>query len=938
MKKLVGLFGLLTACAWSQSESGSSALTGTVLDPAGRGVSGATLEVVQKETGYRRKTLSDSEGRFSAPVLPVGVYSVETTASGFAKGKLDGVVLAVGESQVVTIRLALAAVDQQVTVSDQVSAVEPDQTATATSIGTKAIETLPIRGRNFTEFAQLTPAVVQESDRFGLVFAGQRSINSNVAVDGADFNDPLQGNQRGGNAPTFFFPQSAVREFQVVRSGATAEVGRTNAGFVNVVTRGGGNQFSGDLFYFNRNKTLTSPDAFGRKLNNRQNQFGGSIGGPLKKDKAFFFVAAEQNLLRVPFVVQFQRQAANVTVPADLLALQGEQRGTNSPFALYVREDTNLSEKHSLNFTYNYSRSRGENFNFDSPQIDSAVSTNYLYKGDSHAGKVSLVSVLTPRLINEARGQIATDNRIEDPNSNVAQIVINGFGTIGGDSGRPRRFDSTRYQVQENMTWTRGRSQLRFGVDVNVNALRQQRESNIQGRYDFTSLTNYSNRNISRFRQTLTGFDPKELIFSGHQQEAALFVTEKLSLRRDLTLTAGLRWEGQWNPQPTRPNPLVPQTAKIPNDLGMWQPRVGLSWAPGKGNTVVRLSGGLFSARTPANLFQRVFTNNGLTALAVDSRFDPAILPLLRFPNPLATLPPSIRVPVQRVFGFDRAFVNPQSAQFSATVEQAFGQETVLSVGYIRNATWHLQRRLDRNLFPPVINAAGVAIFPTTRPNPAIGWLSVNEATAHSTYDGLVLTVRRRFSRRFQMQANYTFAKNYDDDSNERNFSRETTLNVYDLKAERAPSKQDVRHNFNVSGLVNVPWKFTFSGIAIARSGFPYTATIGFDTQNDGNDDNDRAILNGKVVGRNSFRQPKFFDLDLRIQRGFKFGERRELLLSAEGFNVTKAANRNFGNDSISLFGTAAAPVATAGQALFAPSTARYGGPRQLQLGARFVF
>jgi hypothetical protein len=125
----------------------------------------------------------------------------------------------------------------------------------------------------------LTPAVVQESDRNGLVVAGQRSINSNVAIDGADFNDALQGNQRGGNESVFFFPQTAVREFQVVRSGANAEVGRTNAGFVNVVTKSGTNDFRGEAFYFNRNKKLTSPDAFGQKLNNQQNQFGGSIGG-----------------------------------------------------------------------------------------------------------------------------------------------------------------------------------------------------------------------------------------------------------------------------------------------------------------------------------------------------------------------------------------------------------------------------------------------------------------------------------------------------------------------------------------------------------------------------------------------------------------------------------------------------------------------------------
>ena len=259
--------------AFAQTESGGGAIVGVIADPFGKVVSEAVVELRNRETGYTRKVTSAGDGRFSAPVLPVGEYSLEAVAPGFAKATLESLKLDVGESKSVSIRLKLASVQEQVTVTAEASVIDPHESASASSIGSRAIETLPIRGRNFTEFAQLTPGVMQEADRSGLVFAGQRSINSNIAIDGADFNDPLQGNQRGGNQPVFFFPQSAVREFQVVRSGAAAEVGRTNAGFVNVVTRSGSNEIHGDAFYFNRNKTFTSPDAFGRQLDNRQNQF-----------------------------------------------------------------------------------------------------------------------------------------------------------------------------------------------------------------------------------------------------------------------------------------------------------------------------------------------------------------------------------------------------------------------------------------------------------------------------------------------------------------------------------------------------------------------------------------------------------------------------------------------------------------------------------------
>jgi len=929
---------LLGVGAAAQSASGSAAVEGTITDANGAVVAGAKVAVRNLETGLERTATTDVRGNFSVPVLPVGRYEVKAQADGFSEAKRD-VLLTVGETAPVNFKLTAAGVSAQVTVSAGAEAIDAEDSATATTLTRRSVQDLPIRGRNFTEFVQLTPAIVQESDRFGLIISGQRSINSNVAIDGADFNDPVQGNQRGGNESVFFFPQTAVREFQVVRSGASAEVGRTGAGFVNVVTKSGTNDWHGEAFYFNRNRQLTSADAFDRKLDNAQNQFGGSVGGPLQRDRAFFFIGAEQNFLRVPFVVQFQPQAAGVTVPADLLALTGEQHGTNNPTAVFARADLMLSQQNSLNVQYTSARLRGENFNFDSPQLDAAATNNFLRTTDSHGGKVGLVTVFTPGLINEFRAQIATDFRNETPNTLLPQISITGFGTIGGDVGRPRRFESTRYELTDNASLTSSAHRLRFGFDYNLNRVAQQRESNIQGRYDFTSLANYLARRISRYRQTISTLNADALTFRGHQNELAFYAQDKVALRRDLTLSAGLRWEGQWNPQPTNPNPALPQTARIPNDLAQWQPRLALAWdVRGQGSRVIRLSAGLFDARTPANLFQRVFTDNGTNALAVDSRTDAQILNFVPFPNPLASFPPGIKVPVQRVFGFEPHFRNPRSFQTAATIEQRLGQDFVVSLGYVHNSTWNLQRRLDRNLFPPTSDATGLPIFPKTRPNPNFAQIEINESSAHSRYDAAILTATRRLSRRFQFQANYTLAYNRDDDSNERNFSRETALDPFNLHLENTWSKQDVRHNFNLNGLVDLPYGFTLSGILFARSAFPFTPVIGSDQQNDANDDNDRAIIGGRVAGRNSLRQPKFFNLDLRLLKAFRFGESRHLDFTAEFFNVTRALNKNFGNDSISVYGTPAAPVVTAGQPLFAPSTARFGGPRQLQLGLRFVF
>ena len=694
---------------------------------------------------------------------------------------------------------------------ERVAPLDRSGGASSTIISQRAIEELPVRGRNFTEFVQLSPTVVQESDRFGLVISGQRSINSNVAIDGADFNDPLQGNQRGGNETAFFFPQSAVREFQVVRSGAGAEIGRTGAGFVNVVTKSGANQPHGEAFLNLRNRTLTSADAFDRKLDNR--------------------------------------------------------------------------------------------------------------------------------LLSDIRFQAATDNRLEDPNSYQAQIVITGFGTLGGDTGRPRRFDARREQVAQNLTWTAGAQQLKFGWDVNITHVHQERESNTLGRYDFTSLANYLTRNISRFRQTVAAFAAEDLVYRGTGQEAAVFLQDRLDIRPGLTLNAGLRWEGQWNPQPERPNPAFPETALIPNDLTMWQPRAAMTWdATGRGRTILRLSTGVFASRTPANLFQRVTTDNGLTALAVDSRTDATILPRLVFPNALPLLPAGTRVPAQRIFGFDPGFQNPRTYQHAITLEQQIGPATQATIGFVHADARYLQRRLDRNLFPPTIDATGLPVYPATRPNTTIAQLEINDSGARGRYDALALSLGHRLASRVQMLAHYTLAYNKDDDSNERNFSRETTLNVFDTGAEYTWSKQDVRHAFNASTVIDVPGGFTAGAVLIARSGFPFTPVIGADQQRDANDDNDRAIINGRVADRNSMRQPAFFDLDLSLVKALRLGSGRKIDLMIQVFNATRASNKNFANDSVSVYGTPAAPVATAGQPLFAPSTARFGGPRQVQLGVRASF
>jgi hypothetical protein len=202
----------------------------------------------------------------------------------------------------------------------------------------------------------------------------------------------------------------------------------------------------------------------------------------------------------------------------------------------------------------------------------------------------------------------------------------------------------------------------------------------------------------------------------------------------------------------------------------------------------------------------------------------------------------------------------------------------------------------------------------------------------------LLITATSQISRRTQLTANYTLSKTQDDDSNLGPYSIASALNPYDLQAERGDSLQDVRNNFNLSAVINLPVGFKFNPILVARSGLPYTPLIGFDTQNDANDWNDRAIINGTEAARNSMRQSSFANLDLRIVKDFTLeGVGHHLDLFMDVFNVTGTGNRNFGPEGVSLFGLPSSPVFTAGQALFAPNVTHLGGPREVQFTARLV-
>ena len=990
-KRLPVVFFVLTSGLFAQSETGRAALEGTVSDPSGKTIAAAAIAVRDTQTGLQRALKTNAEGSFRASALPVGLYTLEATSEGFGTARVTNIALTVGETKTVSITLQVSSVSTQVTVQENAQIVNEADVSNGTSLNERAIEDLPIRGRNFAQFLQLTPNSMQEQNRFGIVVNGQRSHLVNISLDGVDFSDPLQGGQRGGaNQSEYFFPQIAVREFQVVRDGASAEVGRTNSGYVNVVTKSGTNTLHGEGFYNNRNGGLTSPDAFGNDSSaNAQNQFGGAAGGPVKKDRLFFFGAVEKNLVTIPYTVKFNTPSGNVPIPADIASQQGTFAGKNNPLVAFGRLDYQLTPKHSLNLQYTYAAQFGLTFNGPTGQTNAAVTNNLELDRASQGIKGALTSVLSPNVINEVRAQWAYDNRLFSPKSLLPEVDFSdNWAVLGGGKAGFEIYNVKKTQVLDNVSWTHRIHSLKFGVDVNINREQQLREANYSGLYLFKTLSDYlaalagDKSKISRYQQSVAA-NGTQGTYDGTQQDHAVFITDTMRVRKDLTITAGLRWEGQINPQPTTPNPAYPITSKIPNDLGMWQPRLGIAWnVRGNGSTVVRVSGGLFDAHTPGYLMQKVFTDNGLNTLVLDTSVDPTLVNFLTVPKRVDAPPTGVKTPlVGFIFGFDPNYKNPRSGQVALSIEQKIDKDTKVTVGFVRNSTWALQRRIDTNLFAPSILPNGMPVYPTfdaagklvyasswdpasgpvfldstgktlkpavARPDPNVAQININKSVGHSSYNGFSMSIQRRMSRRLQFGMNFTHAFNRDDDSNERDFNRQTALNTYNLKLDSAWSKNDIRNSGNINLLYDLGRGFTLSTLFLAHTGYPVKAVLGADLQNDGNSVNDVPVINGAIAYRNTFRQPGFLDWDVRLLKEFKMGERARVDFSIEGFNLTRSTNKQFNGDGESSFGSPQAKVNpntglpfTSNTALIptlSPGADYFGGARQAQLGIRFVF
>jgi outer membrane receptor protein involved in Fe transport len=940
----IGLLGLLLAVLalplLAQSQVAGGEIVGTVTDETGGVLPGVTVTIRNQATGVSRDTQTDERGRYRAPLLPVGTYEVSAALDGFATTRLKDLTLTIGQTLSADISLRAAA-SEEIVVTAEAPVLDKERSAQASTVSERSVANLPVNGRNFIDFVLTTPGVTRDVRQGDISFAGQRGTLNSLIVDGADNNNTFFGQTLGrtgsGRAP-YQFSQDAVQEFQVNRNAYSAEYGRAGGAVINVVTKSGTNDFHGSLFEFYRDKSLNENSFVNKtavpprpKSPYQYDQFGGSLGGPIRRDKAFFFINYDGQRNTIPNDVNLDQNLAGLTLPNDpdtvagLAKLRAKanswERGQNQDVFL-GKVDWSLSDAHRVSVRYNDQDFTGQNFenggatNTEEHTGDSLVNTKSL--------NASLASVFGADLFNEVRGQWAKDEEPGKANSNLPEATIRQNGrtilTIGRNFFSPRETTIKRWQVADTLTNVRGAHTFKLGFDVNNDKIKNFFPGNFGGSYTFNSIASY-NRGIpngsgERYVQAFPGDGTTGATTHPDIKEYAAFAQDQWEVRNNLSVTFGLRYDLQDFAQPSVRNPDAQlaaagiDTSDLHIDRNNLAPRLGLSWSPNP-KTVVRAGYGLFYGRTPSIMVGTAHSNNGINVQTVT--FTGNQVPT--YPNTFPTLPSGAALPKPTIFVFDKDYENPEVHQASLGVDYALTDDVALAAGYLYVRGKKLQRSTDINLFAPVateipVQGGGsvtVQRFPAARPFTNFDRIIEFQSTAESEYNGLTLELRKRFNGYYQANIAYTLGKVTDtvpdatavvpSSGDDAKFAS----NPFDFNADDAPGNNDQRHRLVFSGLWDLAyWKgatggkrylldgWSISWIATWQSGQPYSKTVTNDLNRDGNTRND--IVPGS---RNSVYLPDTYNIDLRIAKRIPLTNGLNLDLIAEAFNLLDRDNIN---------------------------------------------
>lgn len=992
MKRLLCVAVLVCALPFAAGaqQALTGTITGTVLDASNAAIPGAQITARNQATGLERTTTSGELGIYTLPLLPVGEYDVSAKAEGFAESKVGPVRVGVGQLLTVDLRLAVGAVAQQVTVEGQVAALETTRTSVASTVDSNQISNLGLNGRDFLNFILLTPGVTRDVRGGDLSFAGQRGVMNNLQVDGAENNNSFFGQALGrtgtGRAP-YQFSVDSVEEFQVNSNSFTAEFGRAGGAVINVVTKSGTNDFHGSGFWFFRDRYMNA-NTF---INNSQrrprqpfhvNQFGGTLGGPVVKNKDFFFFNYDGQRRRLPNPVFLgvPIPAALATNPANAQAIQ-RLTALLTPYTLafnqdvfLVKNDWQLSDRHRLSVRYNYQRFNGEGLESSGNQLAQEHSGVAQVKTDTVTA--SLSSVLSSKWLNEFRFQFLRDDEPGIPRTLGVETVLRHSGTTGlifGSSSISPRFANIKgYQWVDNLTYTLGRHTLKTGLDINHNRIENFFAGNARGSYTFNSYDDFlaSPPRPASYVQAFPGAGTLGFLTKPNFTDLGFYVQDEFRVTPKLTLNFGLRYDLSLLTRPPVKNP-DPQlaafgvdTSFLENDTNNFGPRFGFAYRPLNSNRVVVRGGyGFYYGRTPQIMVSTAFNQNGISGVSLS--FTGAAIPA--YPNTFSSRPGAGTPARPSIFFFDQNYVLPLTFQSSLGVEFEVLRNTTLALSYLNVRGEHLSRTRDVNFFPaqpvsvnlPGLGARTLLRYPGPQGSPLrpmANFVRVNafESGADSFYNGFTVAFRRRMGSRYQVNLSYTLSKVIDTMPE---FTSVVPFNSIDdpknvqygltPNLDRGPGGMDQRHRVVTSFVWDLDYfrnanaaaryllgGWSLSAIITAQTGQPFSNAVGGDPNNDSNGFTDRVPQDG----RNTNYAPTIANWDLRILKAIPIYERLKIQLALDAFNAFNHANFLAGDIRNGRYNFVAATNSFTPTTNFGTYSRQTLDNRVLQVSAKIVF
>lgn len=971
------VFSLLSCAAIVSGQEGTATLRGTVLDPNGAVVPAASVSVANQETGINRRTVTTSEsGDYVFASLTPGLYRVTVEAANFKTSVKENVRLNVGETQEFNFTLEVGGSQETVTVTAEETLVETSTSRIGGNITQQELIELPSVNRNFIGFVGLVPGVVPNisTESFGsdsVSVNGQDPRYNNFTLDGANNNDDVIGQRAGAQARTAL---EAVQEFQVLTNQFSAEYGRTSGGIINAVTKSGTNSFRGSAFGFFQDNSLNAKSRFAElnKLNDAETsykQFGGTIGGPIRKNLAHFFFSYERTNIDQGVIIDIPAR------PSLNASTSTQTRATN----ILLRGDVQPTQNHQISVRY---------LRENSPQLNQIIPVGSRPVSLAAAREEADVDQtvvgswtynLTSNLLNDMRLSFTQEDvAFASPgfNGGKAQedlpptLQFNTF--IDGQSSVAQTRVNNSYRLADTVTWIKNSHTFKFGLDYNYVTADSVTADNLNGTFVFPTDLPFDSANPRSYpeRLSIRVGGPLRTVMKNHN--TSVFAQDDWKITRNLTLNLGVRYDDE----------------TISEDNNNISPRIGFAYDPTEnGKTVIRGGFGTFYQNTPFELITAFETAGPYSTSFVRNFPLNAADPGPRagnFPtDPTLINGPTInRSVINSIVGTNTLLANPApvvdnterrmayTRSFSIGVQREIFSGMAVTADYIhtdgidqfltvnlnpgRRATTASTAAIARqfatlgavlqNSFVPVITDR---FGDLPYQNLAVTNVTTRLNLGRTKYNALQLSLDKRLSQGFQFKASYTLSKSTGNVSGNgvptANFQTQSGLN---LEQGEGPTAFDRRHNFVFSGLYRVPYTkgLIVSGIVRALSGTPFTilnSTIDadqngilFDPLPAGSYTNARTFANGETLnfavdnkgGFNGARLPGFFSIDLRLAYKFNITERVNAGFTFEVFNLANRTNYEeltvSGDRSQSTF--------------LIPSVAK--PPRTLQLGFRVAF